>query len=148
MNLHSLTNTPGARVRRMRVGRGMGSGKGKTCGRGNKGQMARPGHKHKPGFEGGQMRLIRRIPKRGFHNPTRRAFVPVNVCELARFDDGAVIDSAVLRAGGLVKRARDGIKILGQGRIEKKLTVRAQAFSAGARSKIEAAGGACEVITD
>lgn len=146
MNLHTLMNTKGARHRKIRPGRGMGSGKGKTCGRGHKGQMARKGHKHKPGFEGGQMRLVRRIPKRGFHNLTRKMYVPVNVGELSRFDDGFEVTSAVLKAGGLAKGHADGIKILGRGQLDKKLIVKVRAFSASARAKIEAAGGVCEVV--
>jgi large subunit ribosomal protein L15 len=147
MKLHELTVTPGARRPRMRVGRGMGSGKGKTCGRGHKGQYARSGHKHKPGFEGGQMRLIRRLPKRGFKHARATRYAPVNLSALAeRFGDGAVVDLAALRTAGLVRTASGGVKILGTGDIAKKLIVKAQAFSAGARAKIEAAGGTCEVV--
>lgn len=146
MDLHSLHNTRGARHKRIRVGRGMGSGKGKTCGRGHKGQMARKGHKHKPGFEGGQMRLVRRLPKRGFHNPTHKVYMPVNVSDLSRFDEGTEVTSSVLKAGGLAKGAADGIKILGFGELDKKLIVKVQAFSPSARTKIEAAGGVCEVV--
>lgn len=146
MNLHSLTTTEGSRKTRMRVGRGQGSGKGKTAGRGHKGQYARSGHKHKAGFEGGQMRLARRLPKRGFKSPTRVAFVPVNIEWLARFDDGAEVTPESLRAVGLAKGSPTGIKILGEGDLKKKLRVKAHAFSASARAKIEAAGGACEII--
>lgn len=146
MKLHSLKNTPGARQPRKRVGRGMGSGLGKTSGAGHKGQMARSGHKHKLGFEGGQMRLIRRIPKRGFKNPTSVVYVPVNVGDLDRFDDGAVVTTDALAAAGLVKARLDGVKILGDGDLKKKLTVRARAFSRSAREKIEAAGGTCEIV--
>ncbi len=146
MNLHSLTNTEGARHRRKRLGRGMASGLGKTSGKGHKGQMARKGNKHKLGFEGGQMPLIRRLPKRGFTNPTRKEFLAVNLCALDRFDDGAEVTADVMRAAGLANGSSDGIKILGRGEISKKLTVKAQAFSASAREKIEAAGGACEVV--
>ena len=148
MNLHSLRNSAGAKTRRKRVGRGRGSGKGKTCGRGHKGQMARKGHKHKAGFEGGQMRLVRRLPKRGFTNPTREGFSPVNVGQLSRFEEGAEVTPAMLRACGLVNGRSDGIKILGSGDLDKKLIVKARAFSETARAKIEAAGGACEVATD
>jgi large subunit ribosomal protein L15 len=147
MDLHSLENTSGARHRRMRVGRGTGSGKGKTSGRGHKGQMARKGHKRKLGFEGGQMRLIRRIPKRGFTNPTQVVFTPVNVDALSRFDEGTEVTADVLRKAGLAS-GPDAIKILGRGELTKKLTVKVRAFSATARAKIEAAGGACEVVTD
>lgn len=148
MKLHSLSNTPGAKRKRMRVGRGLGSGKGKTCGRGHKGQMARKGHKHKPGFEGGQMRLIRRIPKRGFTNPARKAYIAVNVGRLSRFEDGAEVTAGLLREAGLAKGRCDGIKILGHGDVDRKLTVSAAAFSAAAREKIEAAGGVCHVVAD
>jgi len=126
----------------------MGSGTGKTCGRGHKGQMARKGHKHKPGFEGGQMRLVRRLPKRGFQNPTARHFLPVNVEDLGRFEDDAVVTAAVLRESGLASGSASGIKILGRGELKKKLTVKARAFSASAKAKIEAAGGVCEVVLD
>ena len=146
MKLHELSSAPGSRRRRSRVGRGMGSGSGKTCGRGHKGQMARKGHKRKAGFEGGQMRLIRRIPKRGFTNPYGRVFIPVNVADLARFDEGTEVTPDVLRSSGLACGRSDGIKILGRGELDKKLTVRASAFSASARQKIEAAGGTCEVV--
>jgi large subunit ribosomal protein L15 len=146
MNLHSLKNTVGARTTRKRLGRGQGSGLGKTSGRGHKGQYARSGHKHKPGFEGGQMRLIRRIPKRGFTNISRREYVPVNVSELDAFDSGAEITPDLLIARGLAKGVKDGIKILGTGPLGKKLTVKAHAFSASAKAKIEAAGGSCEVV--
>lgn len=146
MNLHSLTKTPGSKHRRMRVGRGESSGKGRTSGRGNKGQMSRSGHHHKPAFEGGQMRLIRRIPKRGFNsrNPVMR--VPVNVADLDLFPEGAEVTVQALREAGLAKSAAGGVKILGTGELKKKLVVKAHAFSASARSKIEAAGGTCEVV--
>lgn len=137
---------PGARKTKKRLGRGMASGLGKTAGRGHKGQYARSGHKHKPGFEGGQMRLIRRLPKRGFKNIGRREFVPVNVAALDGFDNGAEVTPEVLRAKGLAKGISDGVKILGTGSLGKKLTVKAHAFSAEAKAKIEAAGGRCEVI--
>jgi len=146
MNLHSLINTPGARKARMRVGRGESSGKGKTSGKGNKGQMSRTGHKHKPTFEGGQMRLARRIPKMGFTNPAHKQFIPVNVADLAQFEAGTEVTPAMLRAVGLAKGPAYGIKILGDGDLTVKLMVKAHAFSAGAKAKIEAAGGACEII--
>lgn len=146
MYLHSLKKTPGSKHRRIRVGRGESSGKGKTSGRGNKGQMARTGHKHKPGFEGGQMRLIRRIPKRGFTSPHRVGLLPVNVGALDRFESGAEVGAETLRAAGLARGPSTGVKILGGGDLTKKLAVKAHAFSASARSKIEAAGGTCEVI--
>lgn len=130
----------------MRVGRGESSGKGKTCGRGNKGQMSRSGHKHKPGFEGGQMRFLMRIPKRGFVRPGAEKVVPVNVGALVRFEAGAVVDAAALKAAGVIKSAGVAVKILGQGELDRKLTVKANGFSAGARAKIESAGGTCEVV--
>jgi large subunit ribosomal protein L15 len=146
MDLHSLKNTEGARRPRKRLGRGAASGKGKTSGKGHKGQMARKGHKHKPGFEGGQMRLVRRIPKRGFTNPTATVYLPVNVASLDCFEDGAEVTEAAIQAKGLANGRSDGIKILGRGEIAKKLTVKVRAFSASAKAKIEAAGGACEVV--
>lgn len=146
MNLHSLKSTPGARKPRMRVGRGESSGKGRTAGKGNKGQMSRSGHKHKPTFEGGQMRLVRRIPKMGFTNPAHKQFIPVNVGDLAQFEAGTEVTPVMLRAVGLAKGNGFGVKILGDGDLTVKLTVKANAFSAGAKAKIEAAGGACEVV--
>ncbi len=147
MNLHSLKNTAGAKSTRKRLGRGVGSGLGKTSGRGHKGQYARSGHKHKLGFEGGQMRLIRRIPKRGFTNISRKEYLPVNVAALNVFDAGSEVTTVIMKAKGLANGVADGIKILGSGTITKKLVVKAQAFSAEARSKIEAAGGVCEIVT-
>jgi large subunit ribosomal protein L15 len=146
MNLHSLKNTHGARKTRKRLGRGMSSGLGKTSGRGHKGQYARSGHKHKLGFEGGQMRLIRRIPKRGFKNVSRLEYLPVNVCSLEVFEAGTTVTPDLIKSNGLANGAGDGIKILGVGKVSKKLTVKAHAFSDGAKAKIEAAGGTCEVI--
>ena len=145
MNLHSLSNTRGARRTSVRVGRGRGNGRGKTCGKGHKGQMARKGHKHKAGFEGGQMRLVRRIPKRGFNNFTRVEYVPVNVALLARIEETAVTPEA-LRQCGAVQGKEIRIKILGNGSIDRAVTVHAHAFSDAARAKIEAAGGACELL--
>jgi large subunit ribosomal protein L15 len=146
MKLHQMTNVPGARRRAKRVGCGEASGHGKTSGRGNKGQMSRSGHKRKPAFEGGQMRLIRRMPKRGFNQAYSAVMVPVNLSALAGLDDGAVVNEATLRAAGLVRGHADGIKILGGGELAKKLTVTAHKFSASARAKIEAAGGTCVTI--
>lgn len=145
MDLHSLSNTKGARKSRIRLGRGLGS-KGKTCGKGHKGQMARKGNKHKLGFEGGQMPLIRRLPKRGFHNPTRKELLPVNVGDLSLFEDGAEVTMVAIRKSGLANGVADGIKILGRGEITKKLNVKACSFSVSAKAKIEAAGGSCEVV--
>ncbi|MGI6495671.1 MAG: 50S ribosomal protein L15 [Kiritimatiellia bacterium] len=145
MDLHSLSNVPGARSRRKRLGRGTGSGLGKTSGRGHKGQYARKGHKHKLGFEGGQMPLVRRLPKRGFKNPAAVVYAPVNVAALNVFEDGAEVTREALVLLGLADRGLAGVKILGNGEITKKLTVKAQAFSASAKAKIEAAGGTCEI---
>jgi len=148
MNLQSLRNTPGARKRSKRIGCGMGSGHGKTSTRGHKGKMARKGSSHKEGFEGGQMRLIRRIPKRGFKNPRRLRLTAVNVGDLARFEDGTEVTVQLLLASGAIRAVRDGVKVLGGGDLARKLVVRARAFSRSARAKIEAAGGACEVMAD
>jgi large subunit ribosomal protein L15 len=143
-----LKPRPGAKHRRKRLGQGESSGHGKTSGRGGKGQTARSGSSIRIGFEGGQMPLIRRIPKRGFNN-TRftTQYIPVNVGELNKFDDGAKVDEAALRAIGLANGPGDGIKILGEGDLTKKLSVSASAFSASAKTKIEAKGGTCEIIT-
>ena len=148
IGLHSLVSTPGSRKARMRVARGRASGKGKTAGRGHKGQMSRKGHKRKLGFEGGQMRLVRRLPKRGFGNPTRQYFAPVNVGSLVKFDEGTEITMEALRRHRIVKGPADGVKILGDGELKKRLVVKAWAFSATARQKIEAAGGSCEIVTN
>lgn len=148
MNLHTLKNSPGARKTKKRLGRGMSSGLGKTSGRGHKGQYARSGHKHKAGFEGGQMRFVRRLPKRGFKSLDRAVYVPVNVAELEAFDNGSTVTPETLAARGLANGATDGVKILGTGELSKKLAVKAHAFSAGAKAKIEAAGGTCEVLAN
>jgi large subunit ribosomal protein L15 len=128
------------------LGRGRASGKGKTSGRGHKGQMSRAGSVHKPLFEGGQMPFVRKLPKRGFNNFTRKEILPVNLEALNAFDDGAEITIEALQEKGLVKGRFDGVKILGGGKVEKKLTVKATAFSAAAKEKIEAAGGTCETV--
>ena len=128
-----------------RRGRGHGSGNGKTAGKGHKGQKARSGAP-RPGFEGGQMPLYRRIPKRGFTNINTKNIVGINVTALERFDDDTVVTVETLLEAGVIKNPRDGVKILGNGEITKKLTVKVNAFSEGAKSKIEAAGGTCEVI--
>ena len=143
ITLHSLKNERGARHRKMRVGCGRGSGKGKTCGRGTKGQYARSGHKHKPGFEGGQMRLIRRIPKRGFNQGHKKIYDVVQVYSLDQFETN--VTPAKLKASGLAK-GKNTIKILGSGELKKKLTVKAHAFSQSAERKITEAGGVCKVI--
>ena len=146
MRLHDLKPRPGSKHRRKRLGQGESSGHGKTSGRGGKGQTARSGSSIRIGFEGGQMPLIRRMPKRGFNN-TRFAtrYIPVNLSDLNKFEDGAKVDETALRSVGLANGPGDGIKILGTGEILKKLTVTASAFSASAKSKIEAKGGACEI---
>ena len=149
MRLHDLKPRPGAKHRRKRLGQGESSGHGKTSGRGGKGQTARSGSSIRIGFEGGQMPLIRRIPKRGFNNARHTTrYLPVNLEALNRFEDGARVDAAALRTAGLANGpgVGAGIKILGDGDLTRKLTVSAHAFSASARSKIEAKGGKCELI--
>jgi len=147
MRLHDLKPRPGAKHRRKRLGQGESSGHGKTSGRGGKGQSARSGSSIRPGFEGGQMPLIRRLPKRGFNNKRFGTYyVGVNVESLNRFEDGATVDEAAMRAAGLANGPFDGIKILGDGELTRKLSVNAHAFSASARTKIEAKGGTCQVI--
>jgi large subunit ribosomal protein L15 len=148
MRLHDLKPRPGARHRRKRLGLGESSGHGKTSGRGGKGQTARSGSSIRIGFEGGQMPLIRRIPKRGFNNARHTTrYLPVNLEALNRFDEGARVDETALRTAGLANGRGEGIKILGNGELTRKLTVRAHAFSASAKAKIEAKGGTCELIT-
>ena len=147
MRLHTLKNVKGAVHRKKRVGCGEGSGHGKTSGKGGKGQTARSGGSIRPGFEGGQMPLIRRIPKRGFNNARHATrYLPVNLEALNRFENGARVDEAALRAVGLANGPANGIKILGAGGLKKKLTVCAHAFSASARAGIESAGGVCEIV--
>lgn len=146
MKLHELSPAPGSKKERTRVGRGLGSGLGKTSGKGHKGQNARAGGGTRPGFEGGQKPLYLRLPKRGFTNVFAKEYVELNVRELNRFDNGAVVDPVALVEAGVVKNVRDGIRILGTGDLEKSLTVRANGFSKTAIEKIEAAGGKAEVI--
>jgi large subunit ribosomal protein L15 len=146
MDLHSLQTAEGSKHRRIRLGRGRASGKGKTSGRGHKGQMSRTGSVHKPLFEGGQMPLVRKLPKRGFNNFNRREIIPVNLDALNAFEDGTEVTIAVLKEKGLVNGRFDGVKILGNGNVEKKLQVKVNAFSASAKEKIEAAGGTCEIV--
>jgi len=146
MKLHNLQPAEGSRQVRKRVGRGHGSGLGKTSGRGSKGQWARSGGGVRPGFEGGQMPLYRRLPKRGFNNKWKIFFALVSVQDLEVFPAGSVIELDSLVAAGLVKNPLDGVKILGTGEITKSLTVRASAFSKSAAEKIAAAGGQVEVI--
>ncbi len=146
MKLHELAPAPGSKTKRVRVGRGLGSGLGKTAGKGHKGQNARAGGGVRPGFEGGQMPLYRRLPKRGFTNIFGKEYAEVNVEQLNRFDDGAVVDPVALIEYGILKNVRDGVRVLGNGQIEKKLTVKANGFSKSAEEKILAAGGKVEVI--
>ena len=147
MRLHDLKPRPGAKHRRKRLGQGESSGHGKTAGRGGKGQTARSGSSIRIGFEGGQMPLIRRIPKRGFNNARHTTrYAPVNLESLNQFDNGARVDVEALRKAGLANGPVKLVKILGDGDLTKKLTVSAHAFSASAKSKIEAKGGACEVV--
>jgi large subunit ribosomal protein L15 len=147
ITLHNLHPNDGATKDKKRLGRGRGSGKGKTSGKGVKGQKARPGHHGaRFAFEGGQMPMPRRIPKRGFKNPNRVEAFPINVGSLDKlFDAGATVDLATLRAKGLVPKLAEHVKILGEGELKKKLTVKAQGVSESARSKIEAAGGTIEI---
>jgi len=148
MRLHNLSPRPGAKHRRKRLGQGESSGHGKTSGRGGKGQTARSGSSIRIGFEGGQMPLIRRMPKRGFNNAAfATRYIPVNVESLEQFDNGATVDEAALRKAGLANGTLRLIKILGTGEVKKKLTVSAHAFSATAKAAIEKAGGTCNVIT-
>jgi len=146
ISLSSLKAPKGSRHAKKRVGRGQGSGLGKTAGRGGKGQKARTGNMRFEGFEGGQMPLQRRMPKFGFFSMNRVEYAVVNLGELARFGEGAVVDEAALREKGLVKGRWDGIKILGQGTLGHKLTIKAHKFSAGAKEAIEKAGGRVEVL--
>lgn len=147
MRLHDLKPRPGAKHRRKRLGQGESSGHGKTSGRGGKGQTARSGSSIRIGFEGGQMPLIRRIPKRGFNNARHTIrYVAVNIESLNQFEEGARVDAAAIRTAGLANGPVERIKILGDGELTRKLTVSAHAFSASAKSKIEAKGGTCELI--
>ncbi|MBQ8974087.1 MAG: 50S ribosomal protein L15 [Clostridia bacterium] len=146
MKLHDLKPAVGATTAPKRLGRGVGSGLGKTSGKGHKGAKARSGGGKRPGFEGGQMPLTMRLPKRGFTNIFRTEYATVNVDRLEIFDDGQVVTPVELIQYGILKNVQDGVKILGNGEITKKLTVQANKFSASAKEKIEAAGGKAEVI--
>ena len=146
MKLHELKPAEGSRQERKRKGRGIGSGNGKTAGKGHKGQNARSGGGVRPGFEGGQTPLFRRLPKRGFNNINRKEFAIVNLDMLNSFEEGVEINPELLIEYGVVKNEKAGIKILAKGSIEKKLTVKAHQFSAAAKEAIEAAGGTTEVI--
>lgn len=147
MKLHELSPVAGSTKERKRIGRGPASGQGKTAGKGHKGQKARAGRGMRPGFEGGQMPLQRRIPKRGFNNIFRKEFAKVNVSSLDKvFDDGAVVTIDALIEKGLIKKTLDGVKVLGNGELSKKLTVQVNAYSESAKQKIEAAGGKAEEV--
>jgi large subunit ribosomal protein L15 len=146
MRLNDLTPAAGARQTRKRIGRGVGSGWGKTAGRGSKGQNSRSGGGVRPGYEGGQMPIHRRLPKRGFKNIFKKIYAIVNIRDLERFESGSVVDEAALVREGLVKGKRDGIKLLGQGEIDMPLTVKIHMISRSARAKIESAGGTVEVL--
>ena len=146
MKLHELKPAEGSRSSRKRIGRGIGSGTGKTAGKGHKGQNARSGGGVRPGFEGGQNPLFRRLPKRGFTNINRKDYAVVNIEVLNHFDEGTEVTPALLIETGVVSNERSGIKILGNGSLEKKLTVKAHKFSGSAKEAIEAAGGQTEVV--
>lgn len=146
MKLHELKPASGARKETTRKGQGIAAGKGKTGGRGHKGQKARSGGGVRPGFEGGQMPLQRRLPKRGFTNIFRKEIIAINVDELNRFENGTVVTPDLLKEAGVIKKLADGVKILGDGNLEKSLTVKANAFSKSAAEKIAASGGTTEVI--
>lgn len=146
MRLHELGPSPGSKKNPKRVGRGVGSGWGKTSGRGSKGQNSRSGGGVRPGYEGGQMPIHRRLPKRGFTNIFAKNYAVINIRDLSRFESGSVVDEATLVRMRLVKGSRDGIKLLGQGEIDYPLTIKVNQISQGARNKIEAAGGSVEVL--
>ncbi|MBA4542338.1 MULTISPECIES: 50S ribosomal protein L15 [Thermoactinomyces] len=146
MKLHELKPAEGARHKKKRLGRGISAGQGKTAGKGHKGQNARSGGGVRPGFEGGQNPIYRRLPKRGFTNPNRVEYAIINLDVLNRFEEGTVVTPELLKEQGVVKDLKDGLKVLGNGELNKKLTVKAQKFSASAIEKINAAGGATEVI--
>ena len=148
MKMHELRHAEGARTSAKRLGRGIGSGLGKTSGKGHKGQNARSGGGVRPGFEGGQMPLVRRIPKRGFNNRFRKVYSIVNISALeAKFENGAVVDAEALIVSGILSKIEDaGVKVLGSGELTKALTVKADKFSASAKEAIEKAGGSVEVL--
>ena len=146
MRLDELQPAEGSKFAPKRVGRGIGSGTGKTSGKGHKGQNARSGGGVRPGFEGGQMPLYRRLPKRGFNNIFAKQYVTINVSDLERFENGTEVTAELLKETGVVSKVMDGIKILGRGELTKKLTVKAAIFTASASEKIEKAGGKAEVI--
>ncbi len=145
MKLHELSPAPGSAEKAWRKGRGHGSGNGKTAGKGHKGQNARSGGGVRPGFEGGQIPLYRKLPKRGFNNKFAKAYACVNVSALEVFDNGTVVNCEILMQKGIIKKPMDGLKVLGNGSLTKKLTVEAAVFTATAKEKIEAVGGKTEV---
>ena len=146
MKLHELSPAEGSTRENFRKGRGAGSGNGKTAGKGHKGQNARSGGGVRPGFEGGQIPLYRRLPKRGFNNVFAKEYAIVNVSDLNAFEDGAVVTAEALLEKRIIRKALDGVKVLGRGELTKKITVQANIFSAGAKEKIESVGGKCEVV--
>ena len=146
MNLHELKANPGARKEAKRIGRGQGSGNGKTAGKGQKGQLSRSGVGKGPGFEGGQTPLYKRIPKRGFTNVNRKEYAIVNLSDLNRFEDGATVTPETLLASGIIKKELSGVKVLGNGTLEKKLSVTCHKISSSAKAAIEKAGGKVEVL--
>ena len=146
MKLNELSPVPGSKTVGKRKGRGAGTGNGKTAGRGHKGQKARSGGGVRPGFEGGQMPLYRRLPKRGFNNIFAKKYTEINVSQLNKFEDGTVVDANLLKESGVISKILDGVVVLGRGEIEKKVTVKAARVTKGAAQKIEAAGGKVEVI--
>ena len=146
MKLHEISPAAGSTTAPKRLGRGVGSGLGKTSGKGHKGSKARSGGGKAQGFEGGQMKLVRRIPKRGFTNIYAKEYATINLSALEAFEDGAVVDAQALKNAGIAKNAKDGIKVLGNGELTKKLTVKAAKFSKSAAEKIEGNGGKAEVI--
>ncbi len=146
MKLHELSPAEGAKKKAFRVGRGHGSGNGKTSGKGQKGQKSRSGGHVRPGFEGGQMPIYRRLPKRGFTNIFAKKYTSINIEKLNKFDDGAEVTPELLKESGVISKINDGVVILGRGELDKKLTVKASRFSKSAEEKINAAGGKAEVI--
>ena len=146
MKLYELSPAPGTKTEAKRKGRGAGTGNGKTAGRGHKGQNARSGGGVRPGFEGGQMPIYRRLPKRGFNNIFAKKYTEINVSELNKFEDGTVVDATLLKEAGVISKILDGVVVLGRGELAKKITVKAARVTAGAAKKIEAAGGKVEVI--
>lgn len=146
MKLHELKHTEGARRDKKRIGRGTGSGNGKTAGKGHKGQNSRAGGGVRPGFEGGQLPLFQRLPKRGFTNINRKEYAIINLDQLNRFEDGTVVTPELLLETGLVSKLQSGVKVLANGNLEKKLSVKVNKVSKAAQEKIEAAGGTVEVI--